>query len=60
MSEGREVMPFTITPTEVWSAAPLEEQNFSLRFSPLEMISAECTFRCKYVINILILVDCRA
>lgn len=43
-------MPFTITPT-LGQLPPGGEQNFSLQFSPLDVTSAECTFRCKYVIN---------
>jgi len=48
VSEGGEVMPFTITPCS-GQLPPGEEQSFFLRFSPLDVTTTECTFRCKCV-----------
>ena len=41
-------MPFAITPTS-GQLPPGGEENISLRFSPLDVTSTKCTFRCKYV-----------
>ena len=48
VSEGGEVMPFTITPSS-GQLPPGGEQSFFLRFSPLDVTTTECTFRCKCV-----------
>ena len=48
VSEGGEVMPFAIAPTS-GQLPPGGEQNISLQFSPLDVTSTKCTFRCKYV-----------
>ena len=46
VSEGGELMPFTITPLQ--GVIPLgEEANFTVRFSPLDVMDAECKFICK-------------
>ena len=46
MSEGGEVIPFTITPTQ-GQIAPGQEATFTLRFSPLDVRDAEYRFKCK-------------
>lgn len=46
VSEGGEMMPFTITPSR-GHIFPGEEASFTLRFSPLDVLDLECRFKCK-------------
>ncbi len=46
VSEGGEVLPFTIEPVQ-GEIASGQEASFTLRFSPLDVREAVCRFRCK-------------
>ena len=46
ISEGGEVVPFSISPVSSEIAAG-QEATFTMRFSPLDVLQKQCTFRCK-------------
>lgn len=46
ISEGGEVVPFSISPTSGQIAVG-EETIFTMRFSPLDVLKRQCTFLCK-------------
>ena len=46
VSEGGEMMPFSISPMSGQIGAG-EEAPFTMRFSPLDVVERQCTFRCK-------------
>lgn len=46
LTEDGEVIPFSITPSSGF-IQPESEALFTLRFSPLDVLSAQCLFRCK-------------
>ena len=46
VSEGGEMVPFSISPVSGQIAVG-EEAVFTVRFSPLDVIEKQCTFRCK-------------
>ena len=48
VSEGGEVVPFSISPMSGRIRVG-EEETFTMRFSPLDVVERLCTFRCKWV-----------
>ena len=46
ISEGGEMVPFSVSPVSGQIAVG-EETIFTMRFSPLDVLETQCTFRCK-------------
>ena len=46
VSVCKEVLPFSVSPSS--GLIPVgQETSFTVRFSPLDLVNMECTFRCK-------------